>query len=106
MRTGHCLQALHKPRAMPIMPAIAGDSSSRHSKTPAQPQPQPPRQRFPLATLKVSLVSLLCLATVSYVDYATGYEFLFFVFYFIPVGICGWYMGRLGTLSMAALSGV
>jgi hypothetical protein len=52
--------------------------------------------------LKVSLVSLLCLATVSYVDYITGYEFLFFVFYFIPVGICEWYMGRLGTLSMAA----
>jgi hypothetical protein len=55
--------------------------------------------------LKVSLASLLCLATVSYVDYATGYEFLFFVFYFIPVGVCGWYTGRLGTLSMAALSG-
>ena len=70
-----------------------------------QPHPEPPPQRSPLHTLKVSVVSLLCLATVSYVDYATGYEFLFFVFYFIPVGVCGWYMGRLGTLSMAALSG-
>jgi len=67
-----------------------------------RPHPQTPPQRSPLYTLKVSLVSLLCLATVSYVDYITGYEFLFFVFYFIPVGICEWYMGRLGTLSMAA----
>jgi hypothetical protein len=73
--------------------------------TPARPRPQRLPQRFPLRTLKVSLVSLLCLATVSYVDYVTGYEFLFFVFYFIPVAVCGWYLGRLATLSMAVLSG-
>ena len=73
--------------------------------TPDQPHPQLPAQRSPLHTLKVSLATLLCLATVSYVDYVTGYEFLFFVFYFIPVGVCGWYLGRLGTLSMAVLSG-
>ena len=60
---------------------------------------------MPLHKLKVSLVSLLSLATVSYVDYVTGYECLFFVFYFIPVGVCGWYLGRVGTLSMAVLSG-
>jgi hypothetical protein len=74
--------------------------------TPAQPHPQPPPQRFPLRTLKVSLVSLLCLAIVSYIDYVTGDEFLFFVFYFIPVGWCGWYLGRLATLNLALLSGV
>jgi hypothetical protein len=78
---------------------------NRLSMTPAQPDPQPPPQRFPLRTLKVSLVSLLCLAMVSYVDYVTGYEFLFFVFYFIPVGVCGWYLGRLATLNLALLSG-
>jgi hypothetical protein len=61
---------------------------------------------MPLHTLKVSLVCLLCLAAVSYVDYATGYEFLFFVFYFIPLGACGWYLGRLATLNLAVLSGV
>jgi hypothetical protein len=70
--------------------------------TPAQPHPQ----RFPIHTVKVSLASLLCLATVSYVDYVTGYEFLFFVFYFIPVGLCGWYLGRLATFNLAVLSGV
>ena len=55
--------------------------------------------------VKIIVVSLLCLATVSYVDYVTGYEMLFFVFYFIPVGVCGWYMGRLATLNIALLSG-
>jgi hypothetical protein len=58
----------------------------------------------PSGTL-ISVVSLSCLGAVSYVDYATGYEFLFFVFYFIPVGVCGWYMGRLATLNIALLSG-
>jgi hypothetical protein len=55
--------------------------------------------------LKTSLASLLWLAAVSYVDYATGYESLFFVFYFIPVGLCGWYLGPRATLGMALLSG-
>jgi hypothetical protein len=73
--------------------------------TPAQPHPQPPPRRFLLPTFKVSLVSLLCLAIVSYIDYVTGDEFLFFVFYFIPVGWCGWYLGRLATLNLAVLSG-
>jgi K+-sensing histidine kinase KdpD len=55
--------------------------------------------------LKIGLASLVSLAAVSYVDYATGYEFLFFVFYFIPVGVCGWYLGRRATLAIALLSG-
>jgi hypothetical protein len=53
----------------------------------------------------ISVVSLSCLGAVSYVDYVTGYEMLFFVFYFIPVGLCGWYMGRVATLNIALLSG-
>jgi hypothetical protein len=53
----------------------------------------------------IALASLLTLAMVSYVDYVTGYEFLFFVFYFIPVGLGGWYLGRFAALSMALLSG-
>jgi K+-sensing histidine kinase KdpD len=55
---------------------------------------------------KVFAVSLLTLATVSYVDYVTGYELLFFVFYFIPVGLSARYLGRVTTLSMALLSAV
>ncbi len=67
--------------------------------------PQVSRERPAPVPWKVGLASLLCLATVSYVDYVTGYESLFFVFYFIPVGMCGWYLGWLVTLNMALLSG-
>ncbi len=54
----------------------------------------------------VVIASLISLAVVSCLDYATGDEVLFFVFYFIPVSLCGWYLGRRSTLAMAALSGV
>ncbi len=52
------------------------------------------------------LVSLLSLLVVSYIDYVTGYEILFFVFYFVPVALCGWYLGWWSTLGMAGLCGV
>jgi K+-sensing histidine kinase KdpD len=56
--------------------------------------------------LKVILASLANLLVVSYIHYLTGYQFLFFVFYFIPVALCGWYLGRLSVLCMAVLTGV
>src|SRR5690242_12648824 len=55
---------------------------------------------------KILLMSLLSLCLVSYVDYITGYELLFFVFYFIPVALCAWSLGLGRTLGMAVLSGV
>jgi K+-sensing histidine kinase KdpD len=42
---------------------------------------------------------------VSYIHYLTGYEFLFFVFYFIPVSLCGWYLGRRSVFAMAVATG-
>ena len=54
---------------------------------------------------KVILVSLLILAAVSYVDYVTGYEALFFIFYYAPVALCGWYLKRVATVTMAVLGG-
>ena len=74
-----------------------GTSNSNPAAPPPIPKPHP---------VKVALVSLLTLATVSYVDYVTGYELLFFVFYFIPVALCAWHLGRLATLGMALVSGV
>jgi K+-sensing histidine kinase KdpD len=56
--------------------------------------------------LKVILASLANLLVVSYIHYITGYQFLFFVFYFIPVALCGWYLGRLSVVCMAILTGV
>lgn len=43
--------------------------------------------------------SFAVLACIGWLDYITGYEFGFFVFYFIPVAISSWYCGRkLGLL--------
>jgi K+-sensing histidine kinase KdpD len=56
--------------------------------------------------IRIALISLTSLAAVSYIDWVTGYEFLLFVFYFIPVCICAWYLGRVSVLAMALLSGV
>jgi len=56
--------------------------------------------------LKVLLASIANLFVVSYIHYLTGYEFLFFVFYFVPVSLCGWYLGRSAVLFMSILTGV
>ena len=56
--------------------------------------------------LKVILASLANLLVLSYIVYLTGYNFLFFVFFFIPVALCGWHLGRLSVFCMSVLSGM
>jgi len=56
--------------------------------------------------LKVILASLANLLVLSYIVYLAGYHFLFFIFFFIPVSLCGWYLGRVSVVFMAILSGV
>jgi hypothetical protein len=56
--------------------------------------------------LKVILASLANLFVLSYFVYLAGYHFLFFVFFFIPVSLCGWYLGRVPVVCMAILTGV
>jgi K+-sensing histidine kinase KdpD len=56
--------------------------------------------------MKVILASLANLLVLSYIVYLAGYHFLFFVFFFIPVSLCGWYLGRLSVVCMAILSGI
>jgi hypothetical protein len=56
--------------------------------------------------LKVILASLANLLVLSYGVYLAGYHFLFFVFFFIPVSMCGWYLGRTSVVCMAILTGV
>ena len=56
--------------------------------------------------VKVILASLANLAAVSYIVYLTGYHFLFFIFFFIPVALCGWYLGRPSVVCMSILSGM
>ena len=58
---------------------------------------------FQAKTILAALANLLVL---SYIAYLTGHNFLFFVFFFIPVAMVGWYMGRLSVFLMAVASGM
>jgi hypothetical protein len=50
------------------------------------------RRGRPKAALVVAAAALL--VAITWVDYLTGYEFGFFVFYFLPVSLTAWYVGR------------
>lgn len=45
--------------------------------------------------------ALLLLVLLGWIDYRTGYELGFFVFYSAPVGITAWYVGRRSGIVMA-----
>jgi signal transduction histidine kinase len=46
------------------------------------------------------------LAVITWLDYATGYELGFFVFYFIPVALTAWYASRAAGLAFSVASGI
>jgi K+-sensing histidine kinase KdpD len=52
----------------------------------------------------ISIISLLTLFVIGWLDFITGYELGFFIFYFIPVSISAWFNGRKAGLIMACLS--
>jgi hypothetical protein len=54
----------------------------------------------------VMLVSAVILLALGWLDFVTGYEFGFFIFYFIPVAIAAWYGGRKQGISMAVSAAV
>lgn len=41
---------------------------------------------------------------VGFIDYISGYEFNFFVFYFIPISITAWYLGMLPSVIVSLAS--
>ncbi len=53
---------------------------------------------------KIKLASLTVLALIGWLDYITGYEFGFFIFYFVPVAISAWYCGRGAGIQIALCS--
>ncbi len=55
---------------------------------------------------RVVVASLLSLLLVSWVDYVTGYELLFYVFYFVPVCMCAWFLDWPTTLAMVIISAI
>ena len=54
--------------------------------------------------LIINIISLITLLVIAWLDYITGYEFGFFIFYFIPVSISAWLNGRKAGLIMACMS--
>lgn len=50
--------------------------------------------------------SIFLLLLIGWLDYITGYEFGFFIFYFIPVSVSAWFAGKRPGLLMAALSAI
>jgi hypothetical protein len=54
----------------------------------------------------INLASLITLLFIGWIDYVTGYEFGFFIFYFIPVSLAAWFVNRRSALFMACASAV
>ena len=52
----------------------------------------------------VVAVSVAVLLLIGWLDNITGYEFGFFIFYFIPVSISAWYCGRRPGIAIACAS--
>ena len=52
------------------------------------------------------LLSAVILLVLSLLDYVTGYEFGFFIFYFVPVAVAAWYGGRKEGIAMAVMCGI
>jgi diguanylate cyclase (GGDEF)-like protein len=54
----------------------------------------------------LALIGLALVIALSLLDYLTGYEMSFAIFYLIPVGLAAWYVGRNTSLAMALASAV
>jgi len=60
--------------------------------------------RLRLTALTWALLTVIIVFALGVVDWRTGYELNFFVFYFLPVSIGAWYLGFVGAVSFAILS--
>jgi hypothetical protein len=54
----------------------------------------------------VRVVSVAVLLVLGWLDYITGYEFGFFIFYFVPVALAAWYCGPKDGIFIAVASAV
>jgi hypothetical protein len=53
----------------------------------------------------VLAVTAALLAFTTWLDYVTGYELGFFIFYFLPVSLAAWLVGRRAGVAVALASG-
>jgi hypothetical protein len=61
---------------------------------------------FKDSLVRVRAVSLAVLLLIGWLDYITGYEFGFFIFYFVPVAIAAWYCGPKDGILIAVASAI
>jgi diguanylate cyclase (GGDEF)-like protein len=59
-----------------------------------------------LAPMQVLAIASAGVALVGLMDYATGYEISFSLFYLAPVALTAWYIGRRSAMAIATLSAV
>lgn len=57
-------------------------------------------------TRKMAVASIISLLVMAYIDYITGYEFVFSAAYLIPVSLCAWYLRKRAVWLMAIASGL
>ncbi len=60
--------------------------------------------RFPRNHAAVAGICVILTLLVGLLDYATGYEIDFFLFYFLPIAISAWFAGRSTTTVIVLLS--
>lgn len=53
-----------------------------------------------------AIITVVTIIILGLIDWATGYEFSLFVFYFIPVSIAAWYFGLGASLAVSVLCAV
>jgi len=53
----------------------------------------------------VLATTVVVLAFTTWLDYVTGYELGFFIFYFVPVSMAAWLVGRNAGVAVALASG-
>lgn len=51
-----------------------------------------------------AVLSVACALVLGLIDWLTGYEVNFLVFYFLPVSFAAWYLGLAASVSLAILS--
>jgi signal transduction histidine kinase len=56
--------------------------------------------------MRVSLLGLLSVACLGALDYLTGHEISFSIFYLLPVAMVAWYVGRRGGILISCASAV
>jgi hypothetical protein len=48
-------------------------------------------------------LALVLVLVLGVIDWLTGYELNFFVFYFLPVSVAAWFLGQMGAVAIAML---